>query len=142
MVKVGGICLLCGYTTSECVLVEHDGTAAYCQHYLQSLDQPTMVTNPSHGQLNTEKYIFNLPPFAPERLVSRDGFDLLYPASARSVSTLGLNLMLTHEISPAFRDGVRFILRQSTSDQSGVYQVITRHTDGVHCREAVHPVKN
>ena len=60
--------------------------------------------------MNIEKYIFNLPPFAPERLVSRDGFDLLHPATARSVSTLRMNLMLTHEISPAFRDGVRFII--------------------------------
>ena len=42
--------------------------------------------------------------FAPEKLVSRDGFGR--PASARSFSTLRLNLVLTHGISAAFPQGI------------------------------------
>ena len=37
------------------------------------MDQPDKVANPACGQLNGEK-IISLSPFAPEKLVSRDGF--------------------------------------------------------------------
>ena len=37
------------------------------------MDQPGKVANPASGQLNWENY-FSLSPFAPENLVSRDGF--------------------------------------------------------------------
>ena len=48
-------------------------------------------------------------PFAPRNLVSRDGFVWSSrPASTRTSSTLRLNLVLTHGIPPAFRDGVHF----------------------------------
>ena len=60
-----------------------------------------MVANPARGQLN-RKMIFSLSPFAREKLVSRDGFGR--PAmSARSISTLGLNLVMAHS-----RDFSRF----------------------------------
>ena len=45
----------------------------YGQHFQQSMDQPGMVANPAHGQLNRE-INSSLSPFAPENLVLRDGF--------------------------------------------------------------------
>ena len=39
----------------------------------KSMDQPGKVANPARGQLNREMDI-SLSPFAPENLVSRDGF--------------------------------------------------------------------
>ena len=74
-----------------------------------------------------EVICFPLPPFAPENLVSRH-------ASAYSCSTLRLNLMLTHGIRPAFRDGVHEY-RQPPSGQSRAYRVTQWHNDGVICRE-------
>ena len=38
------------------------------------MDQPGKVANPARGQLNRENESFSLFPFAPENLVSRDGF--------------------------------------------------------------------
>ena len=38
------------------------------------MDQPDKVVNHARGQLNSEMNIF-LSPFAPENLVSLDGFD-------------------------------------------------------------------
>ena len=48
------------------------------------------------------------------------------PASARTFRTLKLNLVLTSEIPPAFRDGVY----RSRQDQSPVCQVTQLRTDG------------
>ena len=42
--------------------------------YSKGKDQPGKVANPARGQLNREKVIVSLSPFAPENLVSRDGF--------------------------------------------------------------------
>ena len=41
-------------------------------------DQPGKVANLARGQLNWEN-VFSLSPFAPENLVSRDGFDSPVP---------------------------------------------------------------
>ena len=46
--------------------------------YRKGKDQPGKVANPARGQLNRDKY-FSLPPFAPENLVSRDGFGSSVP---------------------------------------------------------------
>ena len=43
------------------------------------VDQSGKVVNPARGQLNKENY-FSLSPFAPENLVSRDGFGRLVPS--------------------------------------------------------------
>ena len=45
----------------------------YGHHLEQSMDQLGKVANPALGQLNREKNT-SLSPFAPENLVSRDGF--------------------------------------------------------------------
>ena len=41
--------------------------------YSKGMGQPGKVANPGRGQLNRETF-FSLSPFAPENLVSRDGF--------------------------------------------------------------------
>ena len=50
----------------------------YGHNFLQKMDQPGMAANPARGQLKRENYffqfIFCLPPFGPENLVSRDRF--------------------------------------------------------------------
>ena len=45
----------------------------YGQTYIKSMDQPGKVANPARGQLNREMDI-SPSAFAPENLVSRDGF--------------------------------------------------------------------
>ena len=60
-----------------------------------------MVANRARGQLNGERIFFPVSLFAPENLVSRDGFGRPIPHQpAHSpyvrVSVLSLNLMLTH----------------------------------------------
>ena len=47
----------------------------------QSMDRPGKVANPDRGQLKTsEKNNIFLSPFAPENVVSRDGFGRLVPS--------------------------------------------------------------
>ena len=45
----------------------------YGQTYSKSMDQPGKIANPACGQLNRENDLY-LSAFAPENLVSRDGF--------------------------------------------------------------------
>ena len=52
--------------------------------------------------------IFSMSPIAPDTLVSRTGSAVPRSASARSSSTVRLNLVLAHGIPPAFSDGVHF----------------------------------
>lgn len=74
--------------------------------------------NPACSQLSG-KIIFSLSPFAPENFWSRETCSTVpsRPALARSFSTFGLNLVLTHRIFLAFRDGFRS-LKLSTSIES------------------------
>ena len=46
--------------------------------YSKSIDQPGKVANPARGQLNREND-YSLSAFAPENLVSRDGFSSFVP---------------------------------------------------------------
>ena len=64
------------------------------------MDRPGKVANPARGQLNRENE-FPVSPYASENLVSRNWFSR--PVPACSFSIIGLNLVLTHEISPDFR---------------------------------------
>ena len=59
---------------------------------------------------------FSLPRFAPENLVSRDRFSRRVPRQTRSSSAPRMNLVLTPEIPPAFRDDV---LRYTLHTNSG-----------------------
>ena len=81
----------------------------------------------------------SLSQFAPENLVSRDGFGRPVP------SRVSLLILLTQTESSAYlRDSSRFprrrpsiyLYRHTTSGQSRVYRVTQMRTDVVHCRES------
>ena len=103
----------------------------YGEHFQQSMDQPGKVDNPARGQLN-RRSIFSLSPF------------VITPESSL--------ILLTRTESGAYSRGFsRFlrqrpinytVYRQPPSSQSLVYDVMQLRTDGVHCRTAVHFVKN
>ena len=65
---------------------------------------------------------FSVSPFAPDNLVLRDRFGRPVPRW-HSISILRPNLVLTHGIPPASRDGVHWCITHL-------------RTDSVHCREA------
>ena len=50
------------------------------------MDQPDKISNPARGQLNREMN-FSLSPFAPENLVSRDGFGSPVPRQPTHLHT-------------------------------------------------------
>ena len=58
----------------------------YRRTYSKSMDQPGKVANPARGQLNRE-IIFSLSAFAPENLVSRDGFGSPVPREPAHLHT-------------------------------------------------------
>ena len=78
--------------------------------------------------------IFSLSPFAPENLVSRDGFGSPVPRQPAYLHT-------QTEYGAYSRDSSRvpgprpfiYLNRHTPSCQSRVYRVIQLHTDGVHC---------
>ena len=74
----------------------------------KSRDQPgkIKVANPARGQLNGgNKYL--LPPFAPENELGLTRWVRpSRPASAYSLSSLRLNMVLTHGVPPNFGGGV------------------------------------
>ena len=57
----------------------------YGRTYSQSMDQPGKVASPARGQLNREN--ISLSAFAPENLVSRDGFGSPVPRQPAHLST-------------------------------------------------------
>ena len=63
------------------------------------MDQPGKVANPARGQLTREMNI-SLSAFAPENLVSRDGFSAVPSCVSLLISILKLNLVLTYGIPP------------------------------------------
>ena len=87
------------------------GSAAlmYDHNFLQNLDEPGMIANPAHGQLNRGT-VFFLSPLAPENLFSLDGFG---PSrvSPLILHTLKLSLVLICGIPPALCNGVQLYRR-------------------------------
>ena len=57
----------------------------------------------------TGKIDISISPFAPENLVSLDGFGSPVPRNP-AISILDLNLVLTHGIPPDFRGGVQLLI--------------------------------
>ena len=77
--------------------------------YSKGKDQPGKVANPACLWSAEKGNYFFLSPFAPENLVSRDGFGSPVPRQSRVsllIFTLRLNLVLTYGIPPEFRGGV------------------------------------
>ena len=71
----------------------------------QSMDQPGKGANPSRGQL-VWKMFFSLGPRSRLRVWSCETGSSVHPAPACLFSILRLNLVLTHGISPYFRDEI------------------------------------
>ena len=81
----------------------------YGHTYSKCMDQPCKVAHPARGQLNRENEI-SLSAFAPESLVSRDGFGSPVPRQPAHLHTLSksgahsphsrLNVGLTSGIPP------------------------------------------
>ena len=81
----------------------------YDQYYSQRLNRLGMGPDPGRSQLNSKNDTFLVPVRSYEFGLARR-VQLYRPASAHSFDTLGINLVLTHEISPAFRDGVHLVI--------------------------------
>ena len=107
----------------------------YGQHFKESMDQPGMVASPARDQLNREKYVFPCPRSRLRIWTRETSLAVPSPASAWSFSKFRLNLVLTHGIPTAFRDGVH-MYRQPSSGQSQVHRVTRMRTDVVHCGES------
>ena len=91
----------------------------YGNHLKQSMDQTGKVANPARGQLNRGKCVFPCPR-SRLRIWSREsGLTVSSLVSPLILQTQAESdwLVLTHGISPAFRDGVH-IYRQPPSGQS------------------------
>ena len=81
----------------------------------------------------------SLSPFAPELLVSRDGFGSPVPRQPAHLHTPSeFGSFFTYGIPPTFRGGVHLfiLIRHTPSGQSRFYRVTQLRTDGVHCRES------
>ena len=98
------------------------------------MDQLGKVANPARDQLNREKFYFPFPvEYGPARRRVRPSRS----ASARSFSTLMLNLVLIHAVPPDFRsNGVHLIYHQPPPDQSLVNRVTQFRNYGVPCQES------
>ena len=102
----------------------------------KGMDQPGKVTNPARGQL-IRKIIISLSPFAPENMVSRDGFGRPLPRQPAHLHTLaesGAYLRDTSRV-PRRRPFI-YLDHRTPSDQFRVYRVTQVRTDGVQCRES------
>ena len=101
------------------------------------MDQPGKVANPARGQLNSEIDIF-LSTFAPENLVSRDGFGgpvPRQPAHLHTQAASGAYVRFSSRV-PRRRPFIYLKLPCTPSGQSRAYRVTALRTDGVHCRES------
>ena len=105
--------------------------------YSNGKDQPCKVANPARGQLNRENDIFLLYPFAPENLVSRDGFGSPVPRQPAHLHTRTESGAYLRDFSrvPRRRPFI-YLHRHTPSGQSRVCRVTQLRTDGVHCRES------
>ena len=81
----------------------------YSNTYSKSIDQPGKVANSTRGQLN-RKMNFSLSPFAPENLVSRDGFDSPVPRQPAHLYTQ-VESGAYYGIPPDSRGGVHLFIR-------------------------------
>ena len=78
------------------------------------MDQSGKVSNPARGQLNRENEYFPVI-FAPENLVSRDGFGSPVPRQSAHLHTQADLVLTYYGIPPEFRGGVHlFVLNRHT----------------------------
>ena len=102
----------------------------------KSKHQPSKIANPARGQLNRENE-FPLSPFAPENLVSRDGFCSPVPRQTARLHTQDESGAYLGDSSRVPRRRLFIHLNRHTpSGQSLVYRVTQLRTDGVQCRDS------
>ena len=79
---------------------------------------------------------FSLSAFAPENLVSKDGFGSLVPRQPAHLHTQAESGAYLRDSSrvPGRRPSI-YLNRHTSSDQSRVYPITHLRTDDVHCRE-------
>ena len=80
----------------------------------------------------------SLSPFAPENLVSRDGFGTPVPRQPAHLHARAESGAYLRDCSrvPRRRPFIIYLFRHTPSGQSRVYRVTQLRTDGVHCRES------
>ena len=85
----------------------------------------------------TGKITLSLSPFAPENLVSRDGFGSPVPRQPAHLHTQAESGAYVRDSSrvPRRRPFI-YLNRHTPSGQSRVYRVAQLRSDGVHCRES------
>ena len=104
--------------------------------YSKGKDQPGKVASPARGQLNRGNE-FSLSPFAPENLISRDGFGSPVPRQPAHLHTQAESGAYLRDSSRVRRRRPFIYLNPHTpSGQSRVYRVTQSRTDGVHCRDS------
>ena len=102
------------------------------------MDQPGKVANPARGQLNRQINI-SLSTFAPENLVSRDGFGSPVPRQPAHLHTQAESGAYLRDSSRVPRRSPFIIylkLRHTPSSQCRVDRVAQLCIDGVHCGES------
>ena len=103
--------------------------------YNKGKNQLNKVADPARGQLN-RKMIFYLSSFAPENLISRDGFGSPAPRQPAHLHTqAGSGAYLQDSSRVVWWRLFIFLNRRTPSGQSGVYRVTQLRTDDIHCRE-------
>ena len=136
------------YTQAEFGAFSRDSSRFPCRPSLPSTAESTylcMVSTFSKVWINRARLpilhvvsrgnmFFSLSPFAPWNFVSRERSAVPSRVSPLILHTRAESdwLVLTHGVSPAFRDGVH-MYRHPPSGQSRVYQVTHLRTDCVHC---------
>ena len=80
----------------------------------------------------------SLSPFAPENLISRDGFGSPVPRQPAHLHTQAESgaLTFTGFLPISAAASIIYLNRHTPSGQSRVYRVTQLRTDGVHCRES------
>ena len=105
--------------------------------YSTSKKQPGKVACPARGQLNRENEYFPASPFAPENLVSRDGFDSPIQRQPAHCHYQAKSAAYSWDSCRVPRRRPFICLNRHTpSGKSRVYRVTQFRTDGVHCRES------
>ena len=103
---------------------------------LKSTDQPGTVANPARGQLNAGKMNISLSAFAPENLVSRDGFGSPIPRQPAHLHTQAEpDAYLLRDSSRVPQRRLFIYLKPPYA--TGSVPSLSGHAiaDGVHCRE-------
>ena len=98
------------------------------------MDQPGKVANPARRQLNRKKK--SLSPYAPENVVSRDGFSRPVPRQPAHLHSQAESGAYSRDSSRFPRASILILNRHTPSGQSRVNRVTQLRTDGVHCRES------